>query len=306
MYIPRVLVIVLGLVFAGAAGAGITSWWFLSGAQPVEEVASKGFSGEQMASIEGIVGAYLIAKPQNPVAAAAPAPVAGAVPAPAAGDPAKIEDIVRNYLMTKPEVMRDVFAALEVKEEQTRQSRLETAIADNAEQLFGGTKGLELGNPEGDVTLVEFYDYNCPYCRRALGDMVALLETDPNLKMVMKEYPILSEGSTETARVSLAVAKQGRFMEFHKVMMAISGQANGKRALGIAEELGFDMDRLRTDMDSAEVQAEIDATLELASNLGVRGTPAFIIGNELVPGAVGVASLRATIKRAREDAVATN
>jgi len=304
MYIPRVLVIVLGLVFAGAAGAGMTSWWFMSGAEPIEDVASKGFSGEQLASIEGIVGAYLVAK--SPNTATAPAPTTAAAPAPVAGDPSKIEDIVRNYLMTKPEVMRDVFAALEVKEEQTRKSQFETAIADNAEQLFGGTKGLELGNPDGDVTIVEFYDYNCPYCKRALGDMVALLETDPNLKMVMKEYPILSEGSAETARVSLAVAKQGRFMEFHKVMMGISGQANGKRALGIAEDLGFDMDQLRTDMDSAEVQEEIDATIQLASALGVRGTPAFVIGNELVPGAVGVASLRATIKRVREAAVATN
>ncbi|VAW15405.1 Protein-disulfide isomerase [hydrothermal vent metagenome] len=301
MYIPRVLAIVLGLAVAGATGAGMASWWFLNAGNTTEEVASEGFTSAQMASIEGIVGAYLKA---NPPAVAAP--VAVASPAPANDDPAKIEDIVRNYLMTKPEIMRDVFAALEVKEEQTRKSRFEALVAANAEQLYGGTKGLELGNPDGDVTVVEFYDYNCPYCRRAAGDMVALLDTDPNLKMVMKEYPILSDGSTETARVSLAVAKQGRFMEFHKKMMAISGQANGARALGLAEELGFDMAKLRADMDSPEVQAEIDATLKLAATLGVRGTPAFVIGNELVPGAVGLASLRATIKSVREAAVVSN
>lgn len=299
MNLWRVLTIVVGLAAAGAVGGGMASWWFMNAAEPIEETASAGFSGDQIASIEGIVSAYLQANPPKPPAQAAPGPQG-----PANDDPARIEDIVRNYLMTKPEIMRDVFAALEAKEEQERKARFETLVTENADQLYGGTKGLELGNPDGDVTLVEFYDYNCPYCKRALGDVMALLETDPNLRVIMKEYPILSENSTEAARVSLAAAKQGRFKDFHAKLMSVSGQANAAKALRIAEDLGLDMPRIKADMASPEVQAEIDATLKMAAGLGVRGTPAFVIGTELVPGAVGLASLRATIKQVREAAVA--
>ncbi|MFV2092567.1 MAG: DsbA family protein, partial [Hyphomicrobiales bacterium] len=257
--------------------------------------------GVGRASIEGIVSAYIQANPQQQTVATLS--TGQSVPS---DSPARIEDVIRNYLLTQPEIMRDVFAALETKEELQRSAKFKTTMEENSEQLFGGTKGLEFGNPDGDVTLVEFFDYNCAFCKRALKDMKALLETDPNLKIIMKEYPILSEGSAEAARVSLAVAKQGRYIEFHKKLLGGSGQANGAKALRVAEELGMDMAQIRKDMGSPEVQAEIDVTQQLASDLGVRGTPAYVIGNELIPGAVGLASLRASIKSTREAALASN
>lgn len=301
MNLSRILTVVMGLAAAGITGAGLASWWIMSSNGPMEEMASEGFSGDQIASIEGIVSAYLQANPQK-----LPVTTLSSGQSVPSDSPARIEDVVRNYLLTQPEIMREVFAALEAKDELQRSARFKTAMEENTDQLYGGTKGLEFGNPDGDVTLVEFFDYNCAFCKRALKDMKALLETDPNLRIIMKEYPILSEGSAEAARVSLSVAKQGRYIDFHKTLLGGSGQANGAKALRIAEELGFDMDQIKKDMASTEVQAEIDLTQKLASNLGVRGTPAYVIGNELIPGAVGLASLRATIKGVREAALASN
>ena len=196
--------------------------------------------------------------------------------------------------------MRDVFAALEAKEESERENQVKSFLSANAEIVYGGTEGLIMGNPNGDVTVVEFFDYNCGYCKRALNDLTALLESDANVKVVMKEFPILSPGSVEAAKVSLAVAKQDRYFDFHARLLNAPGQANGAKALRIAEELGLDMARIREDMNSQEVQAEIDVTQQMAAAIGIRGTPAYLVGSELVPGAVGIDSLRSKIKEIRD------
>lgn len=299
MSLGRVVTVVAGLAAAGAVGGGVASWWQLSGEAPIVDVQSGGFSGDQMASIEGIIDAYM--KANRGTAQSSPSGAAGPRSF-SAEDTARIEGIMRNYLLTKPEIMRDVFAALEAQEERDREDQLKTFISTNADQFYGGTDGLVLGNPNGDVTLVEFFDYNCGYCKRALGDLMALIEADPNVKVVMKEFPILSPGSIEAARVSIAAAKQGRYFDFHVNLLSAAGQANGAKALRVAEELGLDMLRLQEDIKSADVQTEIDVTQQMAAAIGIRGTPAYVVGTELIPGAVGLENLQARIKKIRDAA----
>lgn len=296
MSMSQVFTVVVGLAAAGAAGAGVASWWQSNADVTSEDTQSEGFSGDQLASIEGIVGAYIKANP-------APAQEQSVAPAPIMSQEekvAEVEGIVRNFLLTKPEIMREVFAALETKDQQDQLDKVKDQIANNASQIYGGTEGLVLGNPEGDVTVVEFFDYNCGYCKRALDDLTALIAADSNVKVIMKEFPILSPASIEAAKVSLAVARQGKYMEFHSQLLKSPGQSNGAKALKIAESLGLDMPQIQMDMNSREVQAEIEVTQALASDMGIRGTPAYLVGEQLVPGAVGVDTLREMIQKIRD------
>ena len=159
---------------------------------------------------------------------------------------------------------------------------------------------MVLGNPKGDVTLVEFFDYNCGYCKRALKDLQTLIKEDKNLRVVLKEYPILSEGSAEAAQISLAAAKQGKYMEFHTALMSSRGQANEAKGLRIAKEIGLDMKRLKADMADPAIMASLKEQVLLARSLNLRGTPAYVIDNIVVPGAVGADRLRKHIAKVRE------
>jgi protein-disulfide isomerase len=293
MTLSRTLTIVVGLAAAGAAGAGVASWMQQRNATGPAVGEGEGFSADEIASIEGIVGAYVNA---NPVPMSTPE--AGF----SAAQVASIEETVRNFLLTRPEIMREVFQALEDKEQLAKEEQLKAFIAESADELYGGTEGLILGNPDGDVTLVEFFDYNCAYCKRALSDMTALIQTDSNLRIVMKEFPILSPGSMEAAKVSLAVARQGkgRYQEFHTQLLGSPGTANATKALRLADELGLDMVQLKADLESPEIDAEIKKTMSMAQTIGIQGTPAYVIGTDLIPGAVGLENLRAKIKEVRD------
>ncbi len=153
-----------------------------------------------------------------------------------------------------------------------------------------------LGNPQGKVTMVEFFDYNCGYCKRALPDMVELLKTNPNLKFILKEFPVLGEGSVEAARVAVAVRMQDatgkKYLEFHQKLLGGRGQADKAHALAAAKDLGFDMARIEKDMNSDEAKKTIDENLKLADAIGVSGTPTYVVGNEVVVGAVGLDTLK--------------
>jgi len=211
----------------------------------------------------------------------------------------EIERIVREYLLANPEIVRDVLTALEEKEQQEREAQVAGAIEEYRNEILSAPPGMVLGNPDGDVTLVEFFDYNCGYCKRAMPDLQTLLETDQNLRVVLKEFPILSDGSVEAAKGSVAAANQGRYRDFHFTMLGGRGVNDGARALQVAEELGLDMGRFRADMKSAETEELIAGTQALASDIGIQGTPAYIIGSTLVPGAIGVEGLREAIAETR-------
>src|ERR1700730_13745661 len=218
-----------------------------------------------------------------------------------------IEGIIKDYLLKHPEVLQEAMSALEKKQQEADAEKARTIIKDNNVTLFNSPHQVVLGNPQGDVTMVEFFDYNCGYCKRALPDMMTLLKTDPNIKFVLKEFPVLGEGSVDAAHVAVAVRMQDpsgkKYIEFHQKLLGSRGPADKAHALARSEELGFDMARLEKDMASGEVKATIDENMKLADALGVNGTPSYVVGSELVVGAVGLDSLKEKIAAARKEAL---
>lgn len=157
-----------------------------------------------------------------------------------------------------------------------------------------------LGNPDGDVTVVEFFDYNCPYCRRAKPAIQELLAFDPNVRLVYREWPILGDGSVFAAKAALASRNQGKYEEFHWAMMGMTGRAEEASVLRIAKEIGLDIEQLQADMESAEIEEHIQTSMRLTQSLGFSGTPSFVIGNNLVPGLVESAELIRLVEETRE------
>lgn len=226
---------------------------------------------------------------------------AGGTPAAVAEGPRdEFERRVRDYILTHPEVIVAALRGLESRRREAAESEAKAVITAHANEIFRDPESPVGGNPRGDVTMVEFFDYNCAYCRRMVPVMAEAEAADPRLRTVYKEFPILGPGSTFAARAALAAHRQGRYLAFHQVLMAVGGSLDEDSVLAAATELGLDLDRLRADMDDPDVQAAIDRNLELARTLRINGTPGFVIGEEVVRGAVDLTALRATIARARE------
>src|SRR5690606_17047017 len=196
-----------------------------------------------------------------------------------------IEQIIKDYLVANPEIFLDVQNALEEKMEKAQAEKLKTVISGNAKEIFREPNASVAGNPDGDITVVEWFDYNCGFCKRGLPEIVKLVQKDPKVRVVFKELPILSKGSEEAAKVALAAKRQGKYWEIHQALLGARGQANEASALKIAEQHGLDMDRLKKDMASPEVQAELDHSEDLAKKMGINGTPHFLIGDRSIPGA---------------------
>ena len=241
-------------------------------------------------------------------AAAVSLALAGAAPAVAqsfsADQREEIGKIIKDYLLAHPEVMQDVMAELEKRQQSADAEKHRAAVVENKATLFSSPHQVVLGNPQGNVTMVEFFDYNCGFCKRAMTDMLDLIKTDNNLKFVLKEFPVLGEGSVEAARVAVAARMQDangkKYIEFHQKLLGSRGAADKMRALAVAKEVGFDMPRLERDMGSDEVKKTIEENMKLAEALGVNGTPSYVVGQEVVVGAVGLDALREKIGAERK------
>jgi protein-disulfide isomerase len=220
---------------------------------------------------------------QTPPAAAQKPPVAQ--PALSAAQRKEVEGIVKDYLLKNPELLIEMQTLLESKMDQIASAKMATAIKENAKEVFHPTASPVVGNGKGDVTVIEFFDYNCGFCKRAFVDMARLVEGDKQVKVILKEYPILAKESEQASRVALAAKLQGKYWEFHRAMLEAQGQANEASALRTAEKVGLDMTKLKKDMASPAVQKEIDDTRALAKKLGIQGTPYFLIGDKIIPGA---------------------
>ncbi len=209
---------------------------------------------------------------------------------------------IRDYLITNPEVIREAVNELEARRINEEAARQAEAIAQNAELLTNSPRQAVIGNPQGDVTLVEFFDYNCTYCKRALDDMNRLVAEDPNLRIVLKEFPVLGQGSTEAAQVAAAVIliAPERYDAFHQLLLMSAAGATGEIAVQAAVQVGVDQTALLTAMTSNEVIATIEEAYVLAAALGLTGTPSYVIGNEVVVGAVGYDALRSRIQSMRQ------
>jgi protein-disulfide isomerase len=250
-------------------------------------------------------------KPALSVLSAAAVLVGGLVLAgPAPAQPSFTEEqrrdigsIVKEYLLKNPEVLQDVMVELERRQQETQTAARQVALKDSRKQLLGSPRDIVAGDPSGDVTLVEFFDYNCGYCKRALADVRALMKNDPKLRVVLKDFPVLGPESVEASRVSLAVKNQlkgDKLFDFHVKLMETRGRINGERAIAVARELGVDTAKLQRDMESAEVKQAIQDNVVLGDKLGLSGTPAFVVGDEVISGAVGIEPLRKTVAGVRQ------
>jgi protein-disulfide isomerase len=214
-----------------------------------------------------------------------------------------IEKIVREYLIAHPEVLEEAMSELSKRQAAADAEKHQASITKNAEAIFNSPRGVTIGNKDGDVTFVEFFDYNCGYCKRAMVDMLELMKADPKLKVVLKEFPVLSQGSVEAAQVAVAVRMQDptgkKYLDFHQKLLGGRGAADKARALAAAKEAGLDMAKLEKDLGSQEVRATLEENLKLAESLGMNGTPSYVIGKQIVIGAVGVDSLKEKISNAR-------
>ncbi len=219
------------------------------------------------------------------------------------GQRGEIETIVKNYLISHPEVLEEAMNELNKRQAAAEEEKHLASIAQNSEAIFNSPRNVTLGNKNGDVTFVEFFDYNCGYCKRAMTDMLDLMKADPKLKVVLKEFPVLSEGSVDAAKVAVAVRMQdpggAKYLDFHQRLLGGRGQADKARALAAAKEAGLDVARLEKDMASPEARATIDENFKLAESMGMNGTPSYVIGKQVVVGAIGVEGLREKIGIAR-------
>jgi len=246
-------------------------------------------------------GGYILGQ-RAPMPASPPAPMMADATAPAGGlSEADVRRLVRDTLMENPEIIRDVFEALQRKEDEMMASAQADVITDEKDRLFDSSRQVVLGNPKGDVTLVEFFDYNCGYCRQAHADMKRLIEQDANLRVVLKELPVLTPGSVEAAHVGAAVniLAPDRYGEFHDTLIGARGEVGGAQALAVAGDMGLDLARIRELVSSQEVTDTIEESKELAGKLAVTGTPTYVTERDVMVGAVGYDTLRGKLDEVR-------
>lgn len=209
-------------------------------------------------------------------------------------DRAEIEAIVRDYILNHPEIIPEAVARLE-------QAEGRKALAANRAAVEKPFPGATAGNPNGDVKLVVFFDYACPYCRQGHADVTRLLREDPKLMVIYRDFPVLSPASTEAAMASLSAATQGQYRKFHDAMFDSPGRVSLARTMGIVKGVGLSEDKVTADLKNAELKAEVDRNLVLGRDLGLTGTPSYIIGDRILSGAVGYDRLKEAVAAARAE-----
>jgi protein-disulfide isomerase len=216
----------------------------------------------------------------------------------------EIERIIKDYLLKHPELLQEVMSELEKRQTAADAEKHRTAIKELSATIFNSSRQVNLGNPQGDVTVVEFFDYNCGYCKRAMTDMLDLLKADGKVRFVLKEFPVLGEGSMQAAQVAVAVRMQDKtggkkYLEFHQKLLASRGSIDKARAVAAAKEVGLDVARIEKDLASEEVKATLEESYKIAEALGLNGTPSYVVGSDVVIGAVGLKVLKEKVNTAR-------
>ena len=212
----------------------------------------------------------------------------------------QIKDLALQAIRENPQIVMEAVAILEAQEDATKADQSVALLSSRGDVLERDPNAPVLGNVDGDVTIVEFFDYNCPYCKRVKPENQALVAADPDIRLVYREWPILGEGSVFAARAALAARNQGKYEEFHWAMMGLQGRAEEASILNAAVEIGLDVDKLRADMDAPEINEHIQTSMVLAAALGFNGTPSFVIGEALVPGFIKTVQFEGYVAAARE------
>jgi protein-disulfide isomerase len=212
----------------------------------------------------------------------------------------RVKELVLETIRENPEIVMEAVSILREREATAQAEAASGTLADRRDVLERDPNAPVLGNPDGDVTVVEFFDYNCPYCKRAADEVAKLLDNDQNVRLVYREWPILSEGSAYAARAALAAREQDKYAEMHEALMSVEGRIGEAEVLAAAEEVGLDIEKMKADMSSEEVEEHISTSMELSSALGINGTPTFIIGDNMVPGFVEESRLAEMVEEARQ------
>lgn len=210
---------------------------------------------------------------------------------------------VREFLLENPEVIAEAIQKLRQKERVAQKQIVQTALKTRSNDLLHDKDTPVGGNPKGDVTIVEFFDYNCPYCRSVAPTVTKLKESDQNLRIAYKEFPILGESSTFAAKAALAAHHQdkSKYVVFHDALMGHKGRLSEKVIMSLAEKSGLDVERLKAEMNKPEFNAAIKKNHELARALRIVGTPAFVVGDALIPGAADLGTLKNAVAKARQE-----
>ena len=216
-------------------------------------------------------------------------------------DRAEVEGIIRDYLLKNPEVLLEVQDALEAKQREAQRIAQLDIIKDAKDEIFNSAADGIVGNPQGKVTIVEFYDYNCGFCKRAMDDMHALTKADPELRFVLKEFPVLGPDSQKASIVSMAfhMIMPEKYGEFHEALLGGKGRATEDAAIKVALSLGADEATLRQKMKDPVIIETFTKTYELANKLAITGTPSYVVGNEVIFGALGQEVLAQKIEEAK-------
>lgn len=215
---------------------------------------------------------------------------------------AEFEAVIRDYIAKNPEIVQEALVELERRQRDAEVASRQKALKEIAPTLTAGTSAYA-GNPKGDVTIIEFFDYNCGFCKRGLADLQKLVKEDAKLKVVLKDLPILSPASRDAAAVAFAVKKQMKpeaFWDYHVKLMSKSGQIGKQQALDLAKEAGLDLAKIEKDMTGDDVSASFDESRKIADSLGLSGTPSYVIGDDVVIGAVGFDQLKGRIDNVRK------
>lgn len=213
--------------------------------------------------------------------------------------PDEVKRLALEAILENPQIVMEAVAILRERDEQAQAEATRAAIADLSAELTRDPNAPVLGNPDGDVTIVEFFDYNCPYCKRAAAEVKAVLAADTNVRLVYREWPVLGEGSLFAARAALAARAQDKYEAFHWALMADQTRKDASAVLRIAESVGLDVQKLQADMEAPEIAAHLAKSDQLAQTLGFSGTPSFVVGDEAVFGYVPAADLTALVEAAR-------
>jgi protein-disulfide isomerase len=213
-----------------------------------------------------------------------------------------MEHIIRQYLLDNPEVVIEAIQNYQRDQRLVEEERQGQAVKANLAALKNDGDSPVIGNPDGDVLIVEFMDYRCGYCRSVVRDLKKTVEDDGNIRLVMKEFPILGPASIRASKAALAADKQGKYEAYHFALMTLPGDMSDPHLMKVARDVGLDTERLKRDMESEEIEAIIRRNHDLAQLLGINGTPAFVFGETLVRGAVDAETMRILIAEARDGA----
>lgn len=222
-------------------------------------------------------------------------------PAIAAGEMShdELDQRIHDYILAHPEVLVQALQSLDQRQREAQAAQVKQVVKARADDLFRDKRSPVGGNAEGNVTLVEFFDYNCPYCRMMAPIMDQAVAGDPQLRIVYKEFPILGPDSVFAAKAALAADKQGKYAAFHKALYGSKTRVTEAAVLKIAADAGLDVERMKTDMQQPDIKASIDRNTELAQALGITGTPGFVIGDQIFPGATDLVTLKKLLEQAR-------